>query len=228
VEQLGSGALRVWAVVVAAGGGTRFGGRKQFAMIRGRPMVDWALSAAKNAVDGVVLVVPPSDANLSVGDANRLRDDTRGADFVVVGGETRSASVRAGLGVVPQDAAVIVVHDGARPLASQALFARVIGAVVDGADAAVPGLAAADTLKRVSEGVVVEDIARDEVVAVQTPQAFRAEVLRRAYSAAGDATDDAVLVAALGVTVRVVSGEPRNLKVTTPADLELVQALAGT
>jgi len=218
----------VWAVVVAAGGGTRFGGRKQFAMIRGRPMVDWALSAAKNAVDGVVLVVPPSDANLSVGDANRLRDDTRGADFVVVGGETRSASVRAGLGVVPQDAAVIVVHDGARPLASQALFARVIGAVVDGADAAVPGLAAADTLKRVSEGVVVEDIARDEVVAVQTPQAFRAEVLRRAYSAAGDATDDAVLVAALGVTVRVVSGEPRNLKVTTPADLELVQALAGT
>jgi 2-C-methyl-D-erythritol 4-phosphate cytidylyltransferase len=130
--------------------------------------------------------------------------------------------------VVPQDAAVIVVHDGARPLASQALFARVIGAVVDGADAAVPGLAAADTLKRVSEGVVVEDIARDEVVAVQTPQAFRAEVLRRAYSAAGDATDDAVLVAALGVTVRVVSGEPRNLKVTTPADLELVQALAGT
>jgi 2-C-methyl-D-erythritol 4-phosphate cytidylyltransferase len=191
-------------------------------------MVDWALSAAKNAVDGVVLVVPPSDANLSVGDANRLRDDTRGADFVVVGGETRSASVRAGLGVVPQDAAVIVVHDGARPLASQALFARVIGAVVDGADAAVPGLAAADTLKRVSEGVVVEDIARDEVVAVQTPQAFRAEVLRRAYSAAGDATDDAVLVAALGVTVRVVSGEPRNLKVTTPADLELVQALAGT
>ncbi|MGD0320149.1 MAG: 2-C-methyl-D-erythritol 4-phosphate cytidylyltransferase [Acidimicrobiales bacterium] len=228
MEQLGSGALRVWAVVVAAGGGTRFGGRKQFAMIRGRPMVDWALSAAKNAVDGVVLVVPPSDANLSVGDANRLRDDTRGADFVVVGGETRSASVRAGLGVVPQDAAVIVVHDGARPLASQALFARVIGAVVDGADAAVPGLAAADTLKRVSEGVVVEDIARDEVVAVQTPQAFRAEVLRRAYSAAGDATDDAVLVAALGVTVRVVSGEPRNLKVTTPADLELVQALAGT
>lgn len=218
----------MWAVVVAAGGGTRFGGRKQFAMIRGRPMVDWALSAAKNAVDGVVLVVPPSDANLSVGDANRLRDDTRGADFVVVGGETRSASVRAGLGVVPQDAAVIVVHDGARPLASQALFARVIGAVVDGADAAVPGLAAADTLKRVSEGVVVEDIARDEVVAVQTPQAFRAEVLRRAYSAAGDATDDAVLVAALGVTVRVVSGEPRNLKVTTPADLELVQALAGT
>ncbi len=218
----------MWAVVVAAGGGTRFGGRKQFAMIRGRPMVDWALSAAKNAVDGVVLVVPPSDANLSVGDANRLRDDTCGADFVVVGGETRSASVRAGLGVVPQDAAVIVVHDGARPLASQALFARVIGAVVDGADAAVPGLAAADTLKRVSEGVVVEDIARDEIVAVQTPQAFRAEVLRWAYSAAGDATDDAVLVAALGVTVRVVSGEPRNLKVTTPADLELVQALAGT
>jgi 2-C-methyl-D-erythritol 4-phosphate cytidylyltransferase len=212
--------MRVWAVVVAAGGGTRFGGRKQFAMIRGRPMVDWALSAAREVVDGVVLVLPPGDANLSRGDA-------WGADFVVMGGDTRSASVRAGLGAVPQDAAVIVVHDGARPLAPPDLFAKVIGAVMDGADAAVPVLAVTDTLKRVSEGVVVEGVARDEVVAVQTPQAFQAEVLRRAYSAGGDATDDAVLVAALGVTVQVVPGEPRNLKVTTPADLELVQALAG-
>lgn len=221
MEQLGSRPLRVWAVVVAAGGGTRFGGRKQFAMIRGRPMVDWALCAAREVVDGVVLVLP-------AGDANRSTDDARGADFVVIGGDTRSASVRAGLSAVPQDAAVIVVHDGARPLASPALFAKVIEAVVDGADAAVPALAVADTLKRVSEGVVVEEVARGEVVAVQTPQAFRAGILRRAYSDGGDATDDAALVAALGVTVRVVGGESRNLKVTTPADLELVQALAGT
>jgi 2-C-methyl-D-erythritol 4-phosphate cytidylyltransferase len=183
-------------------------------------MVDWALSAAREVVDGVVLVLPPAHANLSRGDA-------WGADLVVIGGDTRSASVRAGLGAVPQDAAVIVVHDGARPLAPPDLFAKVIGAVMDGADAAVPVLAVTDTLKRVSEGVVVEDVARDELVAVQTPQAFRAEVLRRAYSAGGDATDDAVLVAALGVTVQAVPGEPRNLKVTTPADLELVQALAG-
>ncbi|MGA2036107.1 MAG: 2-C-methyl-D-erythritol 4-phosphate cytidylyltransferase [Acidimicrobiales bacterium] len=220
-QQLGTEPLGVWAVVVAAGGGTRFGGRKQFAMIRGRPMVDWALSAAKGVVDGVVLVLPPGDAHLSKGDA-------RGADSVVAGGDTRSASVRAGLCAVPQDAAVIVVHDGTRPLATTALFAKVIGAVRDGADAAVPALTLSDTLKRVSEGVVVGGVARDEVVAVQTPQAFRAEVLRRAYSAGEDATDDAGLVEALGVTVRVVPGEPRNLKVTTPADLELVQALAGT
>lgn len=211
---------RVWAVVVAAGGGSRFGGRKQFAKVRGREMVDWAVAAAKGASDGVVLVLPPGDPHLCSGDA-------RGADRVVAGGSTRSASVRAGLESVPDDVDVIVVHDGARPLATSALFSRVVSAVRAGADAAVPALAVSDTLKRVSEGVVVGALARDEIVAVQTPQAFRADVLRRAHSTGDEATDDAGLVEALGIEVRVVPGEERNLKVTTPADLELVQALAG-
>ena len=183
-------------------------------------MVDWALCAARDVADGVVLVLPPGDTRL--GD-----DEVKGADRVVAGGDTRSASVRAGLGVVPPDAAVIVVHDGTRPLATAALFTKVIDAIKDGADAAVPALALADTLKRVREGVVVGGVDRDQVMAVQTPQAFRAEVLRQAHSLGGDATDDAGLVEALGVPVRVVPGDPRNMKVTTPADLELVRALAG-
>jgi len=205
---------------VAAGDGTRFGGRKQFTKIEDREMVDWALCAAREVADGIVLVLPPGDTRLAC-------DEVKGADVVVAGGETRSASVRAGLDVVPQHAAVIVVHDGTRPLATRALFTKVIDAIKEGADAAVPALASADTLKRVRDGIVVGSVDRDEVMAVQTPQAFRAEVLRRAHSRGDDATDDAGLVEALGVTVSIVPGDARNIKVTTPADLELVRALAA-
>lgn len=188
-------------------------------MIRGRPMVEWAVAAAKVVADAVVLVLPPGDIRLGAG-------DIAGADAVVSGGATRSDSVRAGLSVVPAEIEVIVVHDGARPLATTALFARVIDEIRGGADAAVPALEVTDTLKRVSEGAVVGQIGRDGVVAVQTPQAFRADLLRRAHEGCGDATDDAGLLEVLGIEVRVVPGERRNLKVTTPADLELVQAMA--
>jgi 2-C-methyl-D-erythritol 4-phosphate cytidylyltransferase len=152
---------------------------------------------------------------------------TYGADRVVVGGPTRAASVRAGLAAVPIDTDVVVVHDGARPLATPKLFAAVVDAVVAGADAAVPGLAVADTVKRIDRGQVVETLARDGLVVIQTPQAFRAEVLRSAHQHDADATDDAALVERMGATVRVVPGDPRNLKVTTMADLEMAQALAG-
>jgi 2-C-methyl-D-erythritol 4-phosphate cytidylyltransferase len=100
--------------------------------------------------------------------------------------------------------------------------------VLAGADAAVPALAVADTLKRVEGDVVVATVPRDGVVAVQTPQAFRAELLRRAHGDGPNATDDAALVESLGATVRVVPGDVRNLKVTTTADLEVVRALAGS
>ncbi|HUC36625.1 MAG TPA: 2-C-methyl-D-erythritol 4-phosphate cytidylyltransferase [Acidimicrobiales bacterium] len=208
-------------MVVAAGGGSRFGGRKQFAMIRGRPMLEWAVAASRSAVDGVVLVLPPGEAHVGT-------EGCFGADVVVAGGDSRSASVRAGLGAVPEEASVVVVHDGARPLATPALFATVVRAIDDGADAVVPAVAVADTVKRVRAGAVVGSAVREELMAVQTPQAFRAEVLRRAHVGGGEASDDAGLVEALGVTVRVVEGEQRNLKVTTPADLELVQAMAGS
>jgi len=117
------------------------------------------------------------------------------------------------------DADVVVVHDAARPLASRELFRAVVEAVVAGADGAIPGLAVADTVKRVRGGRVVETLDRSELVAVQTPQAFRAEALRRAHAGAPEATDDAGLLEALGLSVVVVPGEYRNLKLTSPDDL---------
>ncbi len=216
--------MSVWVIVVAAGSGSRFGAPKQFAPLGGRPMVRWALEAARTVADGVVLVLPAGGAP----DAGEHAGATDAADVVVAGGATRAASVRAGLAAVPASADVIVVHDGARPLASPALFRAVVDAVAEGADGAVPGLAVADTLKRVESGAVVATVERQGVVAVQTPQAFRADVLRRAHDGAPDATDDAALVESRGATVRVVPGEPRNMKVTTVADLEIAQALAAS
>lgn len=212
----------MWAIVVAAGSGHRFGAPKQFARLGGRLMVQWSVDAARGVADGVVLVIP--DTPPEPGSAG---DGSYGADVVVPGGDTRAASVRAGLAAVPASAEVIVVHDGARPLASPALFRSVVDAVTGGAEAAVPAMAVADTLKRVEGDAVVATVARDGIVAVQTPQAFRADLLRRAHARDPDATDDAALVEALGATVRVVPGDPRNLKVTTAADLEIAQALAA-
>jgi 2-C-methyl-D-erythritol 4-phosphate cytidylyltransferase len=133
--------------------------------------------------------------------------------------------VRAGLARVPDTAEVVVVHDAARPLASRRLFAAVIDAVSAGADAAVPGLPVVDTLKRVSDGCVVETVSRANLVAVQTPQAFRAGALRTAHAQEGVDTDDAALVEAAGGKVVVVDGERRNLKLTLADDLELAQTL---
>lgn len=211
--------MTVWAVVVAAGSGNRFGGPKQFTEIAGRALVDWSVEAARTVADGVVLVVP---LDRLTGDG----PDIHGADIVVGGGSTRTESVRAGLGAVPLDAEVIVVHDGARPLAPASLFRSVVDAVVAGAAAAIPGVTLVDTVKRVdSDGAVLATVPRDGLVTVQTPQAFRADVLRRAYATGAEATDDAALVEALGATVRVVTGDRRNMKVTTPADLDTARAL---
>lgn len=209
----------VWAVVVAGGSGTRFGHPKQFAVLCGHPVVARSVAASRTAVDGVVLVLPE----------DRIDDDF-GADVVVAGGASRSASVRNGLAAVPATAAVVVVHDAARPLAGPALFRAVLAPL---ADPAVAGVVCAvpvvDTLKRVEAGhgtvTVTGTVDRADVVAVQTPQAFRTAVLRRAHAAGAEATDDAALVEALGATVRVVPGDPRNVKLTTPADLALAEHL---
>lgn len=128
--------------------------------------------------------------------------------------------MRAGLAGVPADATVIVVHDAARPAATADLFAAVVAAVRAGADAALPGVPVVDTVKRVRDGLVVETLERAELVAVQTPQAFVASVLRAAHATGGEATDDGALVESAGGRVVVVPGETDNLKLTTPADLE--------
>lgn len=201
--------MSVWAIVVAAGSGSRFGGFKQYELLGHRLVVDWAVAAARSVADGIVLVAPPG----------RLRAGQEAVDVLVPGGATRSASVRAGLAAVPDDAEIVFVHDAARPLASPSLFASVLAAVRDGADGAVPGVAVTDTVKHVREGTVVTTLDRSELVAVQTPQAFRAAALRQAHAGEGEATDDAALVEAIGGRVAVVAGEPANVKLTALEDL---------
>ena len=151
------------------------------------------------------------------------------ATTVVAGGETRSESVRSGLAAVPAGAATICVHDGARPLASIALYERVAEAVTSGADGAVPGLAVTDTLKGIDRDVdppmSTGTFDRDGLVAVQTPQAFAADALREAHAGGGQATDDAGLVEESGGRVVVVEGESTNIKITEPIDLAIAQLL---
>ncbi len=210
----------VWSIVVAGGSGSRFGAAKQYALIGGRPVLDWAVDACRPGSTGVVLVLPSGGAD----------DAHHGADTTVPGGPTRAASVRCGLAAVPASADVIVVHDAARPLASRSLFDAVVAALDnDAIDGAVPGVRPGDTIKTVdASGRVTSTLDRAGLMAVQTPQAFRASVLRRAHEAAdpdAGATDDAMLVEALGGAVLVVPGEPDNLKITAPEDLEAAERL---
>ncbi len=208
--------MRTWAVVVAAGKSTRFGRPKQYVELCGRRVLDWSVESARHACQGVVVVLPSADMEEA---------QVSGADVVRPGGETRSESVRSGLAAVPPDADVIVVHDAARPLAGRELWLAVVAAVAAGADAAVPGLPVTDTIKRLNPTGGVETLDRGELVAVQTPQAFRAGALRAAHEAGAEASDDGALVEAAGGRVVVVPGEPDNMKITRPADLDVVSVL---
>ncbi|MEE8337125.1 MAG: 2-C-methyl-D-erythritol 4-phosphate cytidylyltransferase [Dehalococcoidia bacterium] len=211
-------------ILLAAGSSARMGGEdKLWADLGGEPLIAHSLRtlASLDGVDVLVLVAPPERHAMLRSLAGEVRVELRTAE----GGERRQDSVAAGIAAAP-DAAWYLVHDGARPLLSAELARRTL----DGArehGAALPALAIADTLKRIDgEGRVLETIDRDAVRAVQTPQAFAGDLLRRAHAASReDATDDATLVERLGEPVYAVEGEARNLKVTTPADLALARAL---
>lgn len=203
--------------MVAGGAGARFGSAKQLARLGGVPVIDRSVDVARDVGDGTVVVV-----------AAGLAWAAPAGVETVEGGATRSASVRAGLERVPDGATEIVVHDAARPLASRVLFEAVIAAVRGGADAAVPAVPIADTVKRVEGSRVVATLDRHDLVAVQTPQAFRATVLRAAHRGEPEGTDDAALVEALGATVVVVDGERHNVKLTVPEDLVLMERLIGS
>lgn len=210
-----------WVVVVAAGTGSRFGRAKQFVSLAGRPLLVHSVAVACAGAAGVVVVVP-AEAVIRV---RGLLDESRGADWspvaVVAGGETRSGSVANGLAEVPASAVKVLVHDGARPLVDAALFDRVVAALANGAAAVVPATAVVDSL-RWRDGGVVD---RSKVVAVQTPQGFRAEVLRKVHENGGEGTDDASLVEAAGFAVVLVDGDAANFKVTVPSDLAMAEAL---
>ena len=220
------------ALVVAAGRGKRLGPGepKAFRLLGGRPMLVHAVQAL-SAADAVGHVVVAAPAELVAGTRDLLADDHIGATLVVVaGGEDRRASVAAALAAVPTDVAVVLVHDAARPLAPSALADAVAAAVVTGADAVVPVLPVVDTVKEVADDAVVATVDRRRLRAVQTPQAFRREVLERAHREHRDSdvvemTDDAGMVEQLGVTVVVVPGDDDAFKVTRPVDLLLAEVV---
>jgi 2-C-methyl-D-erythritol 4-phosphate cytidylyltransferase len=221
----GANSLSVWAVLAAAGRGERLGGNrpKAFAKLRDRPLLAESLERLESSVwvDAIVIVAPPGWEEPSILVAEELACTKVVA--CASGGETRAESVRAGVAEVGDDAAVIAVHDAARPILPEEVLERVLTALNEGWDGAVPALPLADTIKRVQGGQIVETLPRDELFAAQTPQAFLAPVLREAL--AGDlaeATDCSALVEARGGRVTTVPGDRRLLKVTDQADLELV------
>jgi 2-C-methyl-D-erythritol 4-phosphate cytidylyltransferase len=217
--------MSVWAILVAAGRGERLGldRPKAFAKLGDEPLLAESLRRLEACpwVDGIVLVAPPGWEEPAI-----LLAEEEGCGKVhacVAGGETRSDSVRAGLAEVSADALVVLVHDAARPLLSDEVVERVLAPLSEGWDGVVPGLPVGDTLKRVgSDGGVEETVPREGLWAVQTPQAFAADVLRKAQANETDATDCAGLVESAGGRVKVVEGDPQLLKVTSEADLDTV------
>ncbi len=217
--------MSVWAILAAAGRGDRLGldRPKAFAPLNDRPLIAESLERleASEWIDRIVVAAPPEWEEPCILVAEEVAAGK--VAETVTGGESRSESVRAALAEVPEEATIVVVHDAARPLVTDQVIERLVSALSDGWDGAVPALPIPDAVKRVEGEGVVETIDRDGLVTVQTPQAFVASILRDALSGdVSSAPDCSTLVEARGGRVRVVEGDPRLLKVTTPADLELV------
>jgi 2-C-methyl-D-erythritol 4-phosphate cytidylyltransferase len=210
-------------IVAAAGSGLRLGADRSKALVPldGRAMVCWAVDSLRaGGVEDVVVAVPAHEHESF---ATVLPTDVR----LVAGGESRTASVRAGLAAVPEGADAVLVHDAARPLTPPAVVARVLAALAGGARAVVPVLPVVDTTVVVDDdGVVTDAVPRAPLRRVQTPQGFDRATLVAAYAAlaAGeDLTDDAAVVRATGVPVHTVDGDERAAKVTVPHDLTLAE-----
>lgn len=215
----------VVALVPAAGRGVRLGESvpKAFVELAGRTMLRRAVDGLleSGVVDTVVVIVPEDLVDAA-------RADLPEGVVVVVGGEERSDSVRAGLAAAT-GAELVLVHDAARALTPPSLVARIVAELHAGRTAVIPVLPVSDTIKTVDVlGAVTGTPPRSELRAVQTPQGFEANLLRRAYQDVdGDATDDAGLVERLGERVRTIVGEPEAFKITTPWDLALARILLG-
>jgi 2-C-methyl-D-erythritol 4-phosphate cytidylyltransferase len=219
--------VSVWAVLAAAGRGERLGSDrpKAFARLGGRPLLAESLERLEGSdwIDQIVIAAPPDWEEPSILVAEEIAATK--VSSAVRGGDSRSESVRLALADVPEDAAVVLVHDAARPLLPEDVIERVLTPLSEGWDAVVPALRVSDTVKRVEGDRVVETLRRDVLVAVQTPQAFLADTLRRAVAGdVAEATDCASLVEAGGGRVTWVEGDPRLLKVTDAADLALVES----
>ena len=215
----------VWGIVLAGGGGNRFGGLKQFARLGGQTLLQRAVEMTAARCAGVVVVLPAGHD----WPASRARITT------AVGGATRAESVRSGLAALPAEAQFVVITDAAHPLASSSLFEKVIEAVRDGADGALPGLPLTDAIKRLESldgpgvggllGLAGPTTAAGGSISAQMPMAFRLVALLGAHQRIGDAVEDSAMVTADGGRVVIVPGEPTNVHVTTPAELAIAEAL---
>ena len=221
--------MSVWAVLAAAGSGERLGADRPKAFVRlgDQPLLAESLERldASGWIDAIVVAAPPGWEEPTILLAEELGCSK--VSSCVTGGETRAESVKRGLDEVPDEAAVVIVHDAARPYIDDAVIERVLAPLAEGWDGVVPALPVSDTVKRVDGERVVETLTRAELRAVQTPQAFVANVLRDAY-AHGDlatATDCASLVEARGGRVKIVPGDRRLAKITEAADLERLAPL---
>jgi len=208
--------MSVVGIVPAGGSGERLGADrpKAFVVCAGRPLIEWSLEVLGSVCDRVVVAAPPG--------YDEGEDRVRG-------GESRSASVRNALAAAPE-AEVVVVHDAARPLVRRELVERCLAAVGPGIDGAIAAIPMTDTVKEVAtDRRVLRTLDRSQLWAIQTPQVFKADILRRALerdaAALAAATDDAWLVDDVGGVVTIVESYPENLKVTRESDLRIAEAL---
>jgi 2-C-methyl-D-erythritol 4-phosphate cytidylyltransferase len=224
--------MKVSAILVAAGAGTRLGSEtpKAFVIIDNASLLLRVLRTirAVDALDEVVLAVPAGAQRRS-----RVEVEAAGIQIpvkIIQGGARRQDSVRLALMLTSAEADIVVVHDAARPFATPAMFSECIaGAAQSGG--AIVAIPVADTLKQVEDGAILSTVPRDGLWQAQTPQAFRRDLLllahKRAKCEGMSVTDDAYLCERMGIRVQVVRGSAFNLKITTPGDLELGKALAG-
>ena len=212
-------------VLVAAGSGQRLGAGVPKALVRvaGRSMIEHCLRTVSQVdrIGQVVVVAPPGRADDLVS-TGVIPEGVR----VVAGGASRDASVRHGLGVLDAGTQFVLIHDAARPFAPPEVFERVLDALVAGQDAVIPVMPVTDTIKVVRDGVVHSTPVRDELVAVQTPQGFRLDILKDAHATLDvRVTDDAMLVERAGIEVHVVDGSQRSFKITTGFDMRVAESV---
>ena len=211
------------AIIAAAGSGERFGASIPKALIQlgDRTLIEHAISAISSVADQIIVTAP-------AGYEKEIQKLVGDGITVVTGGATRSESVRIGLSKVLCEAEYVLIHDAARALASPALVRSVVAALKSGDVAVIPGLVQTDTVKVIdADGFVTATPDRTSMRRVQTPQGFTYAVINQAHAQAGEATDDAALVEALGKKVRVIDGEERALKITTPTDLATALQFLG-
>jgi 2-C-methyl-D-erythritol 4-phosphate cytidylyltransferase/2-C-methyl-D-erythritol 2,4-cyclodiphosphate synthase len=220
--------MKLAALIVAGGRGERAGGEipKQYKLLLGRPVVAWSVQAIADAGAAQIVIACASEH------ADLCRAATAGGPAVQIvdGGATRTATVRAGLAAIT-DADVILIHDAARPGLMAEMIRSLVAEIEGGAAAVAPALAIPDTLRRAdSSGRIVEDVSRDGVMRMQTPQAFRADMLRAAYAALApdqSMTDDIAVVRAHGAEAKLIPGDAKLMKLTYPEDFAMLERMLG-